>query len=81
MMDKNYWITEEPIDPADCIGKVTRNEAGAVNTLLALSVSLRKASGHFFSSIRPMSRWLKRSWHKLVRRYRKMGQCRYCYCP
>ncbi|TMN23093.1 molybdenum cofactor biosynthesis protein MoaE [Lentibacillus cibarius] len=34
MMDKNYWITETPIEPNDCIKKVARNEAGAVNTFI-----------------------------------------------
>ncbi|GAA0433150.1 molybdopterin synthase catalytic subunit MoaE [Lentibacillus halophilus] len=33
-MDKNYWITKEPINPGDCIDKVVRNEAGAVNTFM-----------------------------------------------
>ncbi|MFD1360187.1 molybdenum cofactor biosynthesis protein MoaE [Lentibacillus salinarum] len=33
-MAKKYWMTEEPIDPNDCIEKVVRNEAGAVNTFI-----------------------------------------------
>ncbi|SFD38073.1 molybdopterin synthase subunit MoaE [Lentibacillus persicus] len=33
-MDKKVWLTKEPIDPNDCIEKVVRNEAGAVNTFI-----------------------------------------------
>ncbi|ALX48660.1 molybdenum cofactor biosynthesis protein MoaE [Lentibacillus amyloliquefaciens] len=33
-MDKKVWLTQEPIDPNNCIEKVTRNEAGAVNTFI-----------------------------------------------
>ncbi|SFA82256.1 molybdopterin synthase subunit MoaE [Lentibacillus halodurans] len=33
-MDKKFWITKEPINPNDCIKKVVRNEAGAVNTFI-----------------------------------------------
>lgn len=33
-MDKNFWITREPINPNECIEKVMRNEAGAVNIFI-----------------------------------------------
>ncbi|HLR62869.1 MAG TPA: molybdenum cofactor biosynthesis protein MoaE [Lentibacillus sp.] len=33
-MTNNFWITQEPINPHDCIEKVVRNEAGAVNTFI-----------------------------------------------
>ncbi|TFJ93589.1 molybdenum cofactor biosynthesis protein MoaE [Lentibacillus salicampi] len=33
-MDKKFWITQEPINPNDCIEKVVRHEAGAVNTFI-----------------------------------------------
>src|SRR5699024_6187994 len=33
-MEKNYWITEEPIDINECIQKVIRAEAGAVSTFM-----------------------------------------------
>ena len=33
-MEKNYWITKEPIDINDCIQKVIRAEAGAVSTFM-----------------------------------------------
>ncbi|MBU5468396.1 molybdenum cofactor biosynthesis protein MoaE [Virgibacillus sp. MSJ-26] len=35
-MDKNYWITDQPIEIDDCIQKVTRPEAGAVSTFLGI---------------------------------------------
>lgn len=33
-MEKNYWMTTEPIDINDCIQKVIRPEAGAVSTFM-----------------------------------------------
>ncbi|ASK60815.1 molybdenum cofactor biosynthesis protein MoaE [Virgibacillus phasianinus] len=33
-MDKHFWITDQRIDINDCISKVTRAEAGAVNTFI-----------------------------------------------
>ncbi|GGJ95478.1 molybdopterin (MPT) converting factor, subunit 2 [Lentibacillus kapialis] len=33
-MTNKFRITEEPINPNDCIEKVVRNEAGAVNTFI-----------------------------------------------
>lgn len=33
-MEKNYWITDKPIDINDCIKKVVRPEAGAVSTFM-----------------------------------------------
>src|SRR5699024_6743311 len=35
-MDKKFWITQEPINPNDCIENVVRNEAGAVNTFIGI---------------------------------------------
>ncbi|WP_010529922.1 molybdenum cofactor biosynthesis protein MoaE [Lentibacillus jeotgali] len=33
-MINKFWITQEPINPNDCIEKVARHEAGAVNTFI-----------------------------------------------
>ncbi len=33
-MDNNFWITDKPIQINDCIEKVVRAEAGAVNTFI-----------------------------------------------
>lgn len=33
-MDNNFWITDKPIQINDCIDKVVRAEAGAVNTFI-----------------------------------------------
>lgn len=33
-MGKNFWITDKPIEINDCINKVVRAEAGAVNTFI-----------------------------------------------
>ena len=33
-MDKNFWITSEPIDVNDCINNVIRPEAGAISTFM-----------------------------------------------
>lgn len=33
-MDENFWITDRPIKLNDCIEKVVRAEAGAVNTFI-----------------------------------------------
>lgn len=33
-MEKHFWITDEPIQINDCITKVTRAEAGAINTFI-----------------------------------------------
>lgn len=33
-MDKKCWITDQPINLNDCIAKVVRAEAGAVNTFI-----------------------------------------------
>ncbi|MFB4169749.1 molybdenum cofactor biosynthesis protein MoaE [Virgibacillus sp. JSM 102003] len=34
MLDNNFWITDKPIQVSDCIEKVVRAEAGAVNTFI-----------------------------------------------
>lgn len=33
-MNKHYWITDQPIQINDCVTKVTRSEAGAINTFI-----------------------------------------------
>ncbi|MGY0692794.1 molybdenum cofactor biosynthesis protein MoaE [Virgibacillus sp. FSP13] len=33
-MEKNFWITDQPIQLNDCITKVVRAEAGAINTFI-----------------------------------------------
>ncbi|ASN06533.1 molybdenum cofactor biosynthesis protein MoaE [Virgibacillus necropolis] len=33
-MDKQFWITDQIIDVNECISKVTRAEAGAINTFI-----------------------------------------------
>lgn len=33
-MNKNFWITDNPINIGECIEKVVRPEAGAVNTFI-----------------------------------------------
>ncbi|WP_099157205.1 molybdenum cofactor biosynthesis protein MoaE [Virgibacillus ndiopensis] len=33
-MEKNFWITDQPIQVNNCISKVVRPEAGAINTFI-----------------------------------------------
>lgn len=35
-MEKNYWITYDPIEINECINKVTRPEAGAISTFMGI---------------------------------------------
>lgn len=37
MKMENYWLTEEPIHINDCIEKVVRPEAGAINTFIGIA--------------------------------------------
>ncbi|MFZ3579300.1 molybdenum cofactor biosynthesis protein MoaE [Virgibacillus sp. DJP39] len=34
MKEKQFWITDKPIDINECVEKVTRAEAGAINTFI-----------------------------------------------
>ncbi|WP_414672155.1 molybdenum cofactor biosynthesis protein MoaE [Lentibacillus sp.] len=47
-MDKKFWITQEPINPNDCIEKVVRNEAGAVNTFIGIVREFTKGKRTLF---------------------------------
>ncbi|QKY68585.1 molybdenum cofactor biosynthesis protein MoaE [Lentibacillus sp. CBA3610] len=47
-MDKTFWITQEAINPNECIEKVVRNEAGAVNTFIGIVREFTKGKRTLF---------------------------------
>lgn len=47
-MEKNFWITDQPILVNDCIEKVVRAEAGAINTFIGTVRELTKGKRTLF---------------------------------